>query len=171
MQVIKRKAGLPISTENNIMTHEGFVGIKGIWQNQLEHHIPNLIKRINSDKADGRSTVLRIMQAQLDLNMSQPIFQYDKNTLGYYDLKGNLAFQIIKEAAQQHIHIRWTVDPELIIHGQGLETRIVMKQITESKLIPNVHKAYVHKALNTLSRLGIFYINDMLTPDGQHRYS
>ena len=65
--LVKLKAKLNCTIPTSTMLHPQIYNIKNIWDIQLQHHIPNFIKRLNNKDLLGTSTHIRIQQIQNNL--------------------------------------------------------------------------------------------------------
>src|SRR6516162_4852834 len=70
----KHKLGLSSKTHNNIITHPGLVNLTSLWKNQLAAHITEFFVLINTHLRALDTTLIRLRQAQLDLNLTNCIF-------------------------------------------------------------------------------------------------
>src|SRR5947199_386854 len=64
LQSSKRIAGLPRTTNNNIIHHIGFYGLTSLSDNYTELHVTSIICRLNSNDTDGIITCIRLEDAR-----------------------------------------------------------------------------------------------------------
>ena len=88
--------GLVLSTPNATLMHEGIVGLRNLWQIQLESHAAEFFKRINNNyEMDARTTIMRLKQAQLNLGLTENIFNMSPQFLTKHRLSNNLSYEIV----------------------------------------------------------------------------
>src|SRR5271154_6255595 len=46
IKLSKQLMNLPCTAQTNVITHTGILGLKTLWQNQLEHHIHEFVTRL-----------------------------------------------------------------------------------------------------------------------------
>ena len=76
INLVKHKAKLCLTIPTSILLHPQIYNIKNIWDIQLQHHIPNFIKRLNNEFLLGISTRIRIQQLQYNLWSSTSILSH-----------------------------------------------------------------------------------------------
>ena len=76
LSVAKHKAHLARSTPTSTLLNHNIYGIKNIWDIQLQHHIPNLLLRLNNPNLLGKSTHIRLQQLQNNLWSTTNILQH-----------------------------------------------------------------------------------------------
>ncbi|CAG8763635.1 19553_t:CDS:1, partial [Racocetra persica] len=54
--LIKNKVRMTHTMPNAAIAHQNIVGIKTIWQNQIIHHVTELIARLNNRNDIGKTT-------------------------------------------------------------------------------------------------------------------
>src|SRR5690242_5944892 len=101
--LVKLKAKLCHTIPSSTLLHPQIYNIKHIWDIQLQHHIPNLLKRLNNPDLLGISTRIRIQQLQNNLWSPTNIFTHPNPIIdGPNRLTTNFKIiQLIK-------HIGWT---------------------------------------------------------------
>ena len=60
---IKNKMELARSAANSLCSHNGLIGLRSIWQNQIVHHYTELILRLNQENEVGTTTHLHLKDA------------------------------------------------------------------------------------------------------------
>jgi hypothetical protein len=101
--LVKLKAKLCHTIPSSTLLHPQIYNIKHIWDIQLQHHIPNLLKRLNNPDLLGTSTRIRIQQLQNNLWSPTSIFSHPNPIIdGPNHLTTN--FKIV----QLIRHIGWT---------------------------------------------------------------
>ena len=78
LTIAKHKSKLPRSIPNSTMLNHNIYGIKNVWDIQLQHHISNLMLRLNDSDLLGTSTQIRLQQLQNNLWSSTNILQHSK---------------------------------------------------------------------------------------------
>src|SRR5438874_8339772 len=111
----KNKLDLASTTANAICSHNGFLGLRSIWQNQLAHHFTELTICLNRQDDLGRITRIRLKEGQLQSkNLSCPTskkFNFDRIVP-----KHNLIYKVLHEAAKTGLRIN-----ELVENSNGLD--------------------------------------------------
>jgi hypothetical protein len=169
MIIIKKKSGLPLTTEWNILAHQGLANIKLIKHVVSESHITELFKRLNGTQTDTTTTKIRLRQAQLSSNLTYSPLIADMATLTTMSQNANLTIEALKLAAALNIRPHNT----LLIHeaqivGTGQTTRSVIEQhIADSNDSgkSEINASLLRKHYRTLSLKGIFYIDDICIPN------
>jgi exonuclease III/ribonuclease HI len=102
--LIKNKLELASTTANSICSHNGFLGLRSIWQNQLTHHFTELIIRLNRQEDIGKTTRLRLREGQLQSkSLSCPTSKEHK--FSKIMPKYNLAYKVLYESARVGLQI------------------------------------------------------------------
>ncbi len=179
---LKNRFHLPITANDNILFHKGLIGIKHLWDNYKEYHITSLIQRLNSDKKDGIVTEIRLRRAQLMLNLTEPIWQTNRDIpIDMHLIKHNIA--ITEFIAGHSIDMGiMCINQEINfkMEGSGITSREAIMSYIDNmkserqnpfnkeehcKILNKIHN--LKKSLVKLSERGIFYVNDIISPDGQ----
>ena len=105
--LIKNKVELARSAANSICSHNGLIGLRSIWQNQLAHHITELTIRLNQTDGIGITTQLRLKDAQLKCRSKYSLLD-EKCTFSSVKVKNNLTYNIIRNAAKLGFHFQET---------------------------------------------------------------
>ena len=63
--ILKNKAGIFHTLPNSAVHHKGLLNLKSVWEIQLESQISNLTHQLNDTSPAGRSTIIRLKQAQI----------------------------------------------------------------------------------------------------------
>jgi ribonuclease HI len=154
LTVAKHKAGLSKSTPNSTLLNHNIYGVKNVWDIQLQHHITNLLIRINNQQLLGSSTQIRLQQLQNNLWSPTNILQHQhplidgKNrhttTFKIIQLLQNLNMTIqidnniqnIQTLTYPHTSIESILDkhPQYLSFKQQLRTKHIMylEQLTSS---------------------------------------
>src|SRR6185295_7675527 len=75
--LVKSKAKLSRTIPTSTLLHPQLYNIRNIWDIQLQHHITNFTKRLNSSDLLGTSTCIRLQQLQNNLWSSTSILIHD----------------------------------------------------------------------------------------------
>ena len=75
--LVKSKAKLSRTIPTSTLLHPHLYNIRNIWDIQLQHHITNFTKRLNSSDLLGISTRIRLQQLQNNLWSSTSILIHD----------------------------------------------------------------------------------------------
>src|SRR5947209_2693469 len=62
--IIKNKMELARSVANSLCSHNGLIGLRSIWQNQVAHHFTELTLCLNQENEVETTTLLRLKDAQ-----------------------------------------------------------------------------------------------------------
>jgi hypothetical protein len=77
IRLVKNKAKLSRTIPTSTLLHPQLYNIRNIWDIQLQHHITNFTKRLNSPDLLGISTRIRIQQLQNNLWSSTSILTHN----------------------------------------------------------------------------------------------
>ena len=76
LTIAKHKSHLSRSTPNSTMLNHNLYNIRNIWDIQLQHHISNLLLRLNNTSTLGITTRIRLQQLQNNLWSATNILQH-----------------------------------------------------------------------------------------------
>ena len=79
--LIKNKAQLPITANDNIVFNNNLLGIRRLWDNYKEYHIISLIQWLNRNGLMNIITEIHLKWAQLILNSHVPVFELNIDQL------------------------------------------------------------------------------------------
>ena len=103
--LIKNKVELARSAANSICSYNRLIGLRSIWQNQLTHHIIELILQLNQENEIGTTIHLRLKDAQLKSKSKFTLLDSRYNTKTSY-IKNNLIYNIIWNIAKLGFHFQ-----------------------------------------------------------------
>ena len=106
INLVKHKAKLCRTIPTSILLHPHIYNIKHIWDIQLQHHIPNFIKRLNHESLLGISTQIRVQQLQNNLWSSTSILSHPNPIID-----GPNRFTTNFKIIQLLKHINWSISP------------------------------------------------------------
>ena len=167
---------MPSTAANCVIHHKGIYNITRLWHNYTECHISSFINHINSELPDGLVSNIRLKDAQFDLNLQKCLMDTDKDEVHLDDVKDNLAaFDCILGILEG---FTYSFPHELndTITSASLSTRMLLQeyrtnqnsssdQPSNRNFRPNSTKAH-RRQLRTLSALGVFSLEQLITPDG-----
>ena len=104
--LIKHKAKLNRTIPTSTLLHPQIYNIKNIWDIQLQHHLSNFIKRLNSNNLLNITTLIRVQQLQNNLWSPTSIFTHPNPTIDGPN-KSTTTFKII----QLFKHLNWSISP------------------------------------------------------------
>ena len=149
----KNKLDLASTTANAICSHNGFLGLCSIWQNQLAHHFTELTIRLNRQDDLGRITRIRLKEGQLQSkNLSCPTskkFNFDRTVP-----KHNLTYKVLHEAAKIGLRINELVENSNRLDFTGTE-------------IYNLLEKKEAQSFATTDRLNLFILEQVLDSSGR----
>ena len=96
MVTIKQKINVLLTTERNIMAHQGLANIKLIKYLISESHITEFFKRLNGVSTDSTITKIRLKQVQLNLNLTHSLMVVNMTTLNTIPCSTNLMIDALK---------------------------------------------------------------------------
>ena len=94
--ILKNKAGICHTLPNSAVHYKGLLNLKSVWEIQLESQISNLTHRLNDTGPAGRSTIIRLKQAQI-INW-EPTNILSENIPDKFDCNGNFSGTVLKQA-------------------------------------------------------------------------
>ena len=103
----KRKCLLPLSTSHDVMYHKGFLGLKSFFHFHMEATISEFIKRLNGSQSDHHTTMLRLIQFQINNLLVTLIFDYVNSELTIISTPpySNLSYDCLRAARHRGITI------------------------------------------------------------------
>ena len=81
MALIKNKAQLPVTANDNIVFNNNLLGIRRLWDNYKEYHITSLIQQLNSNGSVNKITEIHLKRAQFILNSHVLVFNLNIDDL------------------------------------------------------------------------------------------
>ena len=104
LRLIKQKLKLKSTCVNVTFWYKEIFGVVSLWQKHIEHHISELLIRINSNGIVGITTLLRLKQFQLDIGLVECIL-LSKNTKWKKTKHKNLGAKVIQHAKRLELSI------------------------------------------------------------------
>ena len=93
-RLLRNKIGMANTAPNSILYHSELYNLTNIWQRQAQHHIPNLVYRLNDKGNLGKITEIRARSLQKMLGIGHNIFErWDDTEIKKF--KNNLIGQIL----------------------------------------------------------------------------
>jgi ribonuclease HI len=162
----KRKSGLAITTENNIIFHEFMGNFRRLSEVHKEQQIQNFFKYINNDYQEITflTTWMRIEDAQLAINSPTPIFKLDKNDIAKYSFRHNLAANIIQALTDHEFTLSTPLmEQRLTLSHTGTPLRIILERCFEKDdSIEEPTRKRLRKDLIKFSKVNIFTDHDVI---------
>ena len=106
INLLKHKAKLCRTIPTSVLLHPYIYNIKNIWDIQLQHHIPNFIKRLNNNHLLGILTQIRVQQLQNNLWSTTSILSHPCPIID-----GPNRFTTNFKIIQLLKHLEWEISP------------------------------------------------------------
>lgn len=107
--LVKNKAKLSRTIPTSTLLHPQIYNVRNIWDIQLQHHITNFTKRLNSPDLLGKSTRIRLQQLQNNLWSSVNILAHNNPIIDGPN-KQSVNFKIIQ--LFKHLGITISSNPQ-----------------------------------------------------------
>ena len=153
--LVKSKAKLSRTTPTSTLLHPQLYNIRNIWDIQLQHHITNYTKRLNSPDLLGISTRIQLQQLQNNLWSPTSILIHNNPTIDGPN-KHSTNFKIIQ--LFKHLGITFTSNPTYNIPHTIQEGSISLESLLCS------HPKYL-TFKKQLKYHGILYLDQLTTFD------
>ena len=95
-KVLKNKSGICNTIPNSAVHHKGLLKLKSVWEIQTESQISNLTNRLNDMGPAGKSTLIRLKQAQI--TNWEPTNLLTGKIPEELDQNGNFSLAVLKQA-------------------------------------------------------------------------
>ena len=148
-KVAKQAMRLPCTVHTNILVHEGMIGFKTLYQNQIEHHFNEFTIRINLEDWAAVTTLIRLRNFQLRNKITAPLWLLDYPTWTWLNTRNNLSSRIL----ERMITFDFTFNaPQIlsdwILPRQGTSILTVLTNNNP----PAVHTNVIKQAVNSFLR-------------------
>ena len=154
IRLIKQKAELPATCANVTICHKEFFGVMSLWQKHIEHHISELLIRINTKGLVGDTTNMRLKQFQLDTNSAECILT-SKNSSWRNSNSRNLGAKVLQQAKRLEFSISENEDTKSWNILRCFERNELSIEVMLTKV------GYLKQG-KSLSKLNIWHLNQLL---------
>jgi len=158
MRLAKWKAQLVSTAPNCLVANPDFIGMKTFWDRHTEHAITEWSVRINDSGLLGKTTMLRLKEAQLEHCNPSPIWCFEESEFNEANMKFNLNAKVMQLAK--------SLGFEVISETHIKEWQIGEAEGSGTKIIKVLQEANWKGSLTSLKKLRLWYIEQLVDPEG-----
>jgi hypothetical protein len=159
-KLFKQKVGLASTAPNAATFTHTIYNLCELWDRQVQHHITNLVVRLNDNGILGKISKIKLHQLQLNLWLSKsPLESWNYSVSHLRLFKNNLMAGILCIAKFFKFSFRTTYDSESFIIKGG---QILLQDIFAEK-----YTSFV----NALAKKQVLYLDQILCCEGTHLLS